>query len=940
MKQFVLFALAAWFSPPAFAQDDSQDIDPPPALMNRDTPVLSPEEALKAFVIEEGFEVQLVAAEPLVEDPVCMAWDAAGRLWVCEMRGYMPDRHANGEEDPTGKIVILEDTDADGVMDKRTVFLDEIVLPRAIAFVKNGILYADFEKLYFVAFEADGSAGYTQVVSANYSNDGGGKSNVEHQANGLLYGLDNWYYSAKSRQRFKVVNGRFRPGKTEFRGQWGITQDDDGRLLHNTNTRTVQFELFPPSATRRNANFNFGNVADRQGTLRLKSEAVWPIHPTPGVNRGYRPRTVDHETWKLKHATAVCGPVIYRADQFPEDFYNNVFIPEPAGNLLKRVVIKQTEGGKPTVEQAYTGREFLASTDERNRFVNAYVGPDGCLYLVDMYRGLIQHKTYISEYYERQIISRGLEKPLGLGRIYRVVYKGNPVDHTAPNLSAMTSEQLVALLGHANAWHRETAQRLLVERSDPESAAPLERVAVSDENPQARIHALWALHGMGKLKPITLAAAGSSENDRVRRQVLRLAEQFAGTADARRFVALMQRYDDEPGYEMDLQLAFTAGVLASLDTPEAYDVLLGVLDRRGGDKLFRNAVISGLQGKEAVMLGKVGDGPIRNELTGAMIKSIETGDLTIGSLLELIDSEQFADQREVLLGNLAAQSVEQNRSDIVGVLVDRMADPGATVASQRMILEGFITGRKQRNNNAELDGKPELFAQWQADPPEQLVELVAQLKDIFVWEKTVVPEAVAQRIENGKALYTSQCMSCHGDKGSGLDGTGPPLAGADWVQEGSPHMLAALVLNGLQGEIYITVNGRRELHNYANPMTPFKNVAITDQDIADILTYIRSSELNNRAEPVDAAVVAEVRELTKDRRVPYTPAQLLAIDFTGEGVASFGLPPESHVVKQGWLGASGRNLVITLVAVTVPLVLLLVVTLFGGGKIESHTHAA
>jgi mono/diheme cytochrome c family protein/glucose/arabinose dehydrogenase len=938
MKRFssvmaLLFAcaLAAGLPTLAFA-DASQDINPPDEIMNRPAPVLSPQEALESFEVAEGFEIQLVADDALVEDPVAMAWDADGRLWVCEMRGYMPDQFGEGEEEPTGKIVILEDTDADGKMDKRTVFLDEIVLPRAIGFAKGGILYADFEKLYYVRINADGSAGFKQTIDPNYSNNGGGKSNVEHQANGLLYGLDNWYYNAKSSRRYAYINGRFRRAATEFRGQWGITQDDNGRLLGNRNPVLIQYELFPPSATLRNDNLQKFNAGE--GILTVKPD-VYPIHPTPGTNRSYRPAETDHQTWKLKRATAACGPVIYRGHQFPESYYGDVFIPEPAGNLLKRVVIDGGGEGKPSAKHAYENKEFIASTDERSRFVNAYTGPDGCLYLVDMYRGLIQHKTYITNYLRRQINARGLDKPIGHGRIYRVVYKDNPVDNAPPKLSEMEPAQLVELLGHRNAWYRHTAQRLLVQ-SRADVVPQLEQMATTSTNPQARIHALWTLHGMRKLEAGTLMTAGGSEDQRVRIQVLRLAEDFEGTPQAKVFVALMKTYANQPSWEMDLQLAFSAGVLASLDTPEAYDVLLGVLERRDDSKLFRHAVISGLKGKEAVMLAKVDDGPIKSELTGVMIKSVESGDLTIGALLALIDSPDFADQREQLLGNLASQAVSQDRGDIVEMLVERMAKPGTTVTAQQVILRGFVDGRAMRSNAAELDGKPELFEKWMADPPEKLAELVGQLEEVFVFEKTVVDEALAQRLEAGKMFYAARCSNCHNADGTGLPSVAPPLVGSEWV-EMHPKTLAALVLNGVEGDIMVAGKLYTSPADTPGHMPGLKHEIVDDQELADILTFIRSREFNHNASEVAPQTVAEVRSATANRTELYSPAQLEKLNVAYMKQAGMDVPeppkgPESKLVHAGWLDAVGKGLVITLLAVVAPLVLLLVVTVFGAAR--------
>lgn len=941
----VSLSLLALLLAPLFVSAEDQSIDPPAEIMNKPSPVLSPQEAIKTFQIEEGFEIQLVASEPLVEDPVCMAWDEDGRLWVAEMTTYMADQFAKGEEEPKGNIVILEDTDADGVMDKRTVFLDEIILPRALAFAKGGLLYADYEKLYYVKINSNGSAGFKQVVDPSYSNDGKSKSNVEHQANGLLYGLDNWYYNAKSTRRYMQIGARFRTDKktdrnaaggTEFRGQWGITQDDDGRLLTNRNPILIEYDLLPPSVTKRNPNFKFGNP------LVKVSNKVWPGHETPGVNRAYRPGVVDHDTWKLKVATAACGPEIYRGTQFPEEYYNNVFVPEPAGNLVKRIVLGKDDG-KPTAKFAYEGKEFLTSTDERNRFVNAYTGPDGALYLVDMYRGLIQHQTYISGYLRRQIAARELDKPLGYGRIYRVVHKESEIDHAAPKLSEMESTQLVELLGYTNAWHRHTAQRVLVQRRDSDSVDPLIAMATASDNAQARIHALWTLQGMSKLEAGTLLAAGNPEDQRVRVQVLRLSENYEGEDEAKQFVGLMQRYASEsPNWALDMQLALSGGILASIDTPQAYDVLLGVIERRYVDtsdikdkakkknqdidnKLFLSAIVSGLRGKEAVMLAKVQDGPIKNMLGGALVKATENGDLTIGSLLALVDSPDFADQRNDLLANLAAQAVEGDKFMVVNELIIKLSQDDYTQDNKLAILQGMDQGAEKRSSPMELDGKPDIFVELQASAPETLSELVAKLDEMFVYERNEISPEVQARIEAGAMHYGAHCSTCHGEDGYGLEGAGPPLSPSNWVTA-SPKMLAALVLNGVEGDI--VVNGKLYTPPQIQPvMTGFKHAEMTDQDIADILTYIRSRSFGNNADPVDPAVVTEMRAAYASRDQPLSPKALWDINIADGGEA----PPalKVAVTQVNWLNHSGRNLIITLMAVTVPLIVLLVVTLFG-----------
>ncbi|MEO0474777.1 MAG: PVC-type heme-binding CxxCH protein [Planctomycetota bacterium] len=937
--------LAVLLAPLSVSAED-QSINPPDEIMNKPSPVLSPEEALKTFKLEEGFEIQLVASEEIgLVDPVCMAWDPDGRLWVAEMTTYMADQFANGEEEPKGNIVILEDTDGDGTMDTRKVFLDKIILPRALAFGKGGLFYADYQRLYFVRINSGDRPGAKIPVDTSYSNDGKAKSNVEHQANGLLYGLDNWYYNAKSSRRYKQSGARFRTDKatdrnpsggTEFRGQWGITQDDDGRLLTNRNPILIEYELLPPSVTKRNPNFKFGKP------IIKVSPNVWPAHATPGVNRAYQPHVVDHETWKLKVATAACGPEIYRGTQFPGEYYNNVFVPEPAGNLVKRIVLGADNEGKPIAKQAYSGKEFLTSTDERNRFVNAYTGPDGALYLVDLYRGLIQHQTYISEYLRRQINARQLDKPLGMGRIYRIVHKDSPIDHTPPKLSEMDSVQLVELLGFTNAWHRHTAQRLLVERRDDESIDPLKEMATTSDNPQARIHALWALEGMGKLEAGTLFAAGRSKDPRVRVQALRLSESFKDPSEMRQFVGMMQQYAAEsPNWPVDMQLALTAGVLASIDTPQAYDVLLGVIERRYLDtssiedkaakkkqdeenKLFLSAVVSGLRGKEAVMLAKVEDGPIKAMLTGALVKATESGDLTIGSLLELVDSPDFESQRSEMLNTLASQAVEGDKILVVNELIKKLASEDYTEENKLAILEGMSEASELRPSPMELDGKPDIFTTLQASAPDALKELVGKLDDMFDYERTELDPATLARIERGSMLYSSHCSTCHKDDGKGHHGAGPPLSPSNWVNA-SPRMLSALLLYGVKGPI--EVNGK----SYAPPdiqpeMVGFKNSDMTDQDFADILTFIRSKSFGNDADPVDPEVVASVRTDFDGVTEAFTSAELWAINSADGGTA----PPKAKVdvVMASWLNHSSRNLVITLIAVTGPLILLLVGTLF------------
>ena len=247
---------------------------PPPAHWKiPPAPVVSPEDAPKGFALEDGFRVELVAAEPMVHDPVALTFDGNGRMWVAEMRGYMPDIDGHKEMETYGRISILEDTDDDGRADKHTVFLEEVLLPRAVALTNadKSLLFADNESLYEIEIltSKDGtiSAGKQVLVDKDYAKGG----NPEHKPNGLLYGLDNWLYSSKCSARYRKINGEWIKEKTEGRGQWGIDQDDYGRIFTNTNSNFVTVEEVPPGVTLRNPHHKFQSGV----TSRMKqSESV------------------------------------------------------------------------------------------------------------------------------------------------------------------------------------------------------------------------------------------------------------------------------------------------------------------------------------------------------------------------------------------------------------------------------------------------------------------------------------------------------------------------------------------------------------------------------------------------------------------------------------------------------------------------------------------
>lgn len=549
--------------------------------------VVSAQEALKYMTIEDGFEVQLVAAEPLVEAPVALSFDPKGRIWVVEMPGYMNDTLGSNEEAPTGKIVILEDTNQDGQADRKKVFLDSLILPRAICFIENGILVAEPPYLWHYEIKND-KPGKKTLVDSAYAKGG----NVEHQANGLVRALDNWIYNAKSDKRYRKVGEKWLIEKTHYRGQWGIAQDNTGRLYYNHNSQNVIADYYLPGFGAGNANQR-NDVAGFNTNITTDNR-VYPLHATPGVNRGYMKETLD-DSLRLRSFTAACGPVVYRGEQFPAAYASNVFVAEPSANLVKRNLV-QEQGNVLMAKQAYQKREFLASTDERFRPVSLNNGPDGALYLIDMYRGIIQHKTYLTTYLKGQIAKRQLTQPLNCGRIYRIVSKQKPYT-AAQRPLPQQPEQLVALLESPNGWLRDYAQQALIDGKYTTMVPRLRQLLTEGSQELARVHALWTLEGLGALSTQDVLLCLRDSSWPIRRQGLGVIPSQLSASNWQLYaVELEKRTNDTLAYPY---LAFLSGSLRRFNATAADALAEKILQKRPRDRYLAAAVVSTLANQEA-----------------------------------------------------------------------------------------------------------------------------------------------------------------------------------------------------------------------------------------------------------------------------------------------------------------------------------------------------
>lgn len=487
------------------------------------SPILTPEEALEAITIQDGFEITLFASEPMINKPVSLHFDAQGRAWIAEMVDYMKDIDGKGEGDKTGRIVCLEDTDGDGKADKSTAVLEGLENPRLAVIAYGGLLFSDGAALKFTKINGLTPTGEIQVIDEKYAPSG----NIEHRPNGMMRGIDNAFYNAKSQTRYAFDGKDWSSSKTLMRGQWGISHDDWGFVFHNHNsTWGIADRVLPQILMHHPAMKAPGKVGQQ-----LRNPRVYPSRVTPGMNRGYMTKdrgfnsnTLDEEG-KLVQPTGTCAPTVYRGNQFPEKFKNTLFVAESAAMLVSAISFERN-GAKLKPSPTFNKSEFLTSMSERFRPVAINNGPDGALYITDLAHGMIQDKHYMTTYLRNQYTSRGLDKPgQGFGRIYRITHK-NGAETTRTLPEKVSLEKCVELLSHDNGWVRDRAQQRLVEAGKKAPYAKLRTVARNEKNPLAQMHALRTLAGMRALDGKSLTAGLTSKIPELRYHALELAGLF------------------------------------------------------------------------------------------------------------------------------------------------------------------------------------------------------------------------------------------------------------------------------------------------------------------------------------------------------------------------------------------------------------------------------
>jgi putative membrane-bound dehydrogenase-like protein len=569
---------------------------------------LSPQDALKTFQLPEGYKIELVAAEPLISDPVAMEVDEQGNMYIVELHGYPLDTAGSGV------IKLLTDTNGDGMPDKSTVFADHLKLPTGIMRWKKGFMVVDVpDLLYLEDTDNDGKADIRKVMLTGVA-----LTNPQHIANTPVYGLDNWIYLAHMGSITPKVSMMFSDSGNIVRYADDATapqlpRNADGRNIRfNPDTHTLEmcsgetqyghtFDNWGHHFCVENADHIFVEAIAakylQQNPDLLISDASDYISDHGDASKVF-PITTNPENQLLTDVgviTSACGITWYNGGLFPDSFNNVSLTCEPQSNIIHADRVTQ-KGASFNAARVYEDKEFLASTDAWFRPVMMYIGPDGALYVMDYYRQIIEHPEWLSD----SVINSGaLYNGHDKGRIYRIT----PSNAAKMNwcsqlkLTGTTTEQLVQYLTSNNIWWRRNAQRLLMDRKDPQTAALLLKLIDTTKSATAIVHALWALEGMHYVDIATLETQLHNPVAGVRENAVKIAELHLKEVPQlqKELLALQDDADAKVRY----QLLCTLGDLHDAQAEAAKQkILMKDID----DKWVQVAALAAAHGKEYDLL--------------------------------------------------------------------------------------------------------------------------------------------------------------------------------------------------------------------------------------------------------------------------------------------------------------------------------------------------
>ncbi|HKB41809.1 MAG TPA: PVC-type heme-binding CxxCH protein, partial [Gemmataceae bacterium] len=687
----------------------------------------SPEASLRALKPRPGFVAELVAAEPLVQDPISFAWGPDGKLWVVEMGDY--PLGVDGKGKSGGRIKFLESTKGDGKYDKATIFLDKIGFPTSVVPWRKGVIVTCAPEIFYAEdTDGDGKADKKVVLYSGFV-----EGNQQHRVNTLAWGLDNWIYVAngdsggriKSAKTGKTVNIsgrdlRIRPDDGDLEAvtgqtQYGRSRDDWGNWFGGNNSNPMWHYALDDHYLRRNP-YVFPPAVRVPVSIAPGVAPVYPISRT-------LPRFNDPHT--ANHFTSACSPIVYRDELFggPVAYASgssvDTFVSEPVHNLVHREVMS-VKGTTFTSRRAADEQrsEFLASSDNWFRPTMIATGPDGALWVADMYRAVIEHPQWIPPDWQKRLDLRaGHDK----GRIYRV-YPVGKKPRAIPRLDKLDTAGLVAALDSPSGWQRDLAQQMLLWKNDKSAVPHLEKMAAKSERPLARLHALCTLDGLNALKPELLKVALADAHPGVRRHAVRLCEGQLGKTPELGVELVKLVSDADP--QVRMQLAYTLG---EWDDPKAGRALgeLAVRDQR--DPYLMAAITSSISKKNLdpvlVTVLRTGEGASvaglierllnlatamgHGHATVTLLKALEPAkddyaDWQFRALGTLLDS---LDQRNSSLAELAKGSDEQRAAvkRLAGLFAAaRKAATDREAQEGRRMVAIALLGREPDHRDADL----------------------------------------------------------------------------------------------------------------------------------------------------------------------------------------------------------------------------------------------
>ena len=826
------------------------DPDPPSSTF-------SPQDSLSKIWVPDGFKLELVASEPMIEEPVCMAWGPNGELYVAEMRSYMQDIDMSGELEPVSRVVKLVDLNGDGRMDKATTYLDNLVLPRAILTLDKKVLIGEPPYLWLCEdTNGDGKADTKVNIYENFSKRESG--NVEHKINGLQWTMDNWIYNTKSSSIFRYRDQNIEERKAVFSGQWGQTVNDRGESIATKNSEPGLATIFPGKYLGDLSLANKYRHLFERVRLGEGYATTWPIQGTTDLQGGRGLGRSDDRS--LQRFTGACGQTVFRGDRLGDDMKGTYWVCEPVGRMIRCSDVEYDQG-MITLHNRLEKQnlEFVASTDANFRPVNSYTGPDGTLYFIDMYRGIIQHGNWTREgsYLREEILRRELEKNVGKGRIYRLVREGI-APGPLPNFGDSDAKELVEALGHPNGWWRDEAQKLLILRKEANAIPFLKSMVKRGESGLFRAHALWTLDGMGVWDQSLVQHAISDKDMEVRLAALRVAGEhlLVNQASDTLLDALSNSLPDD---DLDIAVQRLLSLSFYKKQAKSHDVRSGHIER------VTNAA------------GKFIDKEIIAKAFMVALNPVEY----IPALERLSKETRFQDNHPLPQHLAFACFALADQEASITALLDFAAQTQSGFRTS--LLEGFRIGTQEgRSFSRDLIRckiKPSgLTRMEEAGVPEYSLAIIY---DLLTWpgdpkfklQKALPPlsELELVRFNKGREIYQGLCAACHGPEGQGVNMPepqnhimlAPSLAGSPRVNERNNRYFAEIILKGMTGPI--------DGVTYGGVMAPME--AYDNEWIASVMTYIRRS-WGNTGSPVHPNDIERVRSWNKKRTTAFTLAEL------------------------------------------------------------------